>query len=107
MNNHGTFLFLYFLFLCYNVGAGIKTKGKKMTFFEKLGRVFMKNIVWTVILIVAFIFFLYFAKGDLIGGILTAVSALVVYVAVVVLYQEYKKMFPAKKPVAKKAAKRK
>ena len=78
-----------------------------MTFFEKLGRVFMKNIAWTVILIVAFIFFLYFAKGDLIGGILTAVSALVVYVAIVILYQEYKKMFPAKKPVAKKSSEKK
>jgi hypothetical protein len=78
-----------------------------MNFFEKLGRVFMKNIAWTVILIVAFIFFLYFAKGDLIGGILTAVSALVVYSTIAILYQEYKKMFPAKKPVAKKTTKRK
>lgn len=78
-----------------------------MNFFEKLGRVLMKNVAYTAILVVAFILFLYFAGGNLIGGILTALSALVVYVCVALLYQEYKKTYPAKKKVAKKSGKRK
>lgn len=78
-----------------------------MNFFQKLGRVLTKNIAYTVILVVAFILFLYFAEGNLIGGILTALSALVVYVCIALLYQEYKKMFPAKKAVSKKTSKRK
>ncbi len=78
-----------------------------MNFFEKLGRVLMKNIAYTAILVVAFILFLYFAEGNLIGGILTALSALVVYVCIALLYQEYKKMYPAKKSSAKKSSKRK
>ena len=78
-----------------------------MNFFQKLGRVLTKNIAYTVILVVAFILFLYFAEGNLIGGILTALSALVVYVCIALRYQEYKKMFPAKKAVSKKTSKRK
>ena len=67
-----------------------------MTFFEKLGKVLTKNVGYTIMLVVAFIFFLYFAEGDLIAGLLTALSALVVYICVVFLYQEYQKM-PAEK----------
>ena len=78
-----------------------------MNFFEKLGRVLTKNITYTLILVVAFILFLYFAEGNLIGGILTALSALVVYVCIALLYQEYKKMFPARKPASRKTSKRK
>ena len=63
-----------------------------MTFFEKLGKVLTKNIGYTIMLIVAFIFFLYFCRGDLIAGLLTALSALVVYVCVTFIYQEYKRM---------------
>ena len=72
-----------------------------MKFFEKLGRVLVKNIVYTITLVVAFILFLYFAGGDMIGGILTALAALVVYVSIALLYQEYKKM-PNTKTTAKK-----
>ena len=77
-----------------------------MKFFEKLGKLLVNNIAYTVILIVALIFFLYFAGGDLIAGLLTAVSALVVYVAITLLYQEYKKM-PATKATKKPAKKSK
>ena len=77
-----------------------------MTFFEKLGKVLTKNVGYTIILVVAFVFFLYFAEGDLIAGLLTALSALVVYVCVVFLYQEYKKLSMGttakKKPARKK-----
>jgi len=79
-----------------------------MNFFEKLGKVLMDNIAYTVILVIALILFLYFAEGDLIAGILTALSALVVYVCVLLLYQEYKKLPAGKKaPVAKKSAPKK
>ena len=78
-----------------------------MTFFEKLGKVLTANIAYTVILIFGFILFLYFAGGDLIAGIFTAISALVVYVCVALLYQEYKKV-PSKpaKAGGKKVKKR-
>lgn len=72
-----------------------------MNFFEKLGKVLTANITYTVVLIFGLILFLYFAGGDLIAGIFTALSALVVYVCCTLLYQEYKKM-PADKKVAKK-----
>ena len=90
-----------------------KTKGKEMNFFEKLGKVLTNNLAYTVILVVALILFLYFAEGDLIAGVLTALSALVDYVCILLLYQEYKKMpvgkkaSVAKKSAPKKSAKRK
>lgn len=76
-----------------------------MTFFEKLGKVLTANIAYTIILVFGVILFLYFAGGDLIAGIFTAISALVVYVCVALLYQEYKKV-PAKKSSGKKVNKR-
>lgn len=82
-----------------------------MNFFEKLGRVLVKNAAYTVILIVSFILFLYFAEGDLIGGIFTALSALVVYICAAMLCGEYKRMFAkkteTKKVTAKKSNKKK
>ena len=80
-----------------------------MTFFEKLGKVLAANIAYTVILIFGLILFLYFAGGDLIAGIFTAISALVVYVCVMLLYQEYKKIpetTSGKRSGVKKAKKR-
>ena len=71
-----------------------------MNFFEKLGKVLVKNMAYTVVFVIAFIFFIYFAGGDVLGGILTALSALIAYIAATLLYGEYKKM---SKPVAKKA----
>lgn len=79
-----------------------------MNFFEKLGKVLANNISYTVILVFGLILFLYFAGGDLIAGIFTAISALVVYVCVALLYGEYKKLPKASsKPVAKKAVAKK
>ena len=75
-----------------------------MNFFEKLGKVLAANIAYTVVLVFGLILFLYFAGGDLIAGILTAVSALVVYVCIALLYGEYKKLpKTTAKPVANKA----
>ena len=80
-----------------------------MNFFEKLGKLFMNNITYTVILVFGLILFLYFSEGDLIAGVLTALSALVVYVCVSLLYGEYKKMPKTvkAKPIAKKAVAKK
>lgn len=73
-----------------------------MNMFEKILNVFGKNLGYTIILIVAVVFFAYFSDG-LIPGILTALSALVAYVCIVMLYKEFKKAF-ASKPVAQPTA---
>lgn len=82
-----------------------------MNFFEKLKKVFAANIAYTVILVFGLILFLYFADGDLIGGLFTAISALVVYVCIALLYGEYKKIpnnaKSQSKPVAKKSVAKK
>ena len=82
-----------------------------MKFLEKLFAVLVKNSVYSIVLLAAFILFMHFTDNHFIDGVLTAISALIIYVCVVVLYQEFKKMpapkkAPAKKPVAKKAAKK-
>lgn len=74
-----------------------------MDFFNKLGKVFAANIVYTVVLVLGIILFLYFAGGDLIAGLFTAVSALIVYVCCALLYQEYKKLPAGKKASVKKS----
>ena len=76
-----------------------------MKFLDKLGKVLTNNLAYTIILIVALILFLYFAEGDLIAGILTALSALVVYVCVTLLYGEYEKTPAPKKAAATKTVK--
>ena len=77
-----------------------------MNFFEKLGKLLVANIAYTVILVFGLILFLYFAGGDLIAGIFTAISALVVYVCIALLYAEYKKMPKSTKATVKPAAKK-
>ncbi|MBR3510758.1 MAG: hypothetical protein IKN73_01715 [Alphaproteobacteria bacterium] len=82
-----------------------------MNFLDKLGKVLMKNIGYTITLIVALVFFLYFTEGDLIAGIFTAVCALVIYACIMLLYKEYKNMSApktiAKKVIVKKASAKK
>lgn len=73
-----------------------------MDFFDKLGKVLTANIVYTIVLVLGIILFLYFAGGDLIAGLFTAISALLVYVCCALLYQEYKKLPVTKKAPAKK-----
>ena len=76
-----------------------------MKFLEQLGKVLKNNIAYTVVLIVALVCFFYFA-GNLIAGLFTVVSALIIYICVSALYTEYKKM-PAGKSAVKKTAKKK
>ena len=78
-----------------------------MNVFEKLKKVLAANVAYTVILVFGLILFLYFANGDLIGGLFTAISALVVYVCIALLYGEYKKVSVTAKPSAKKTVAKK
>ena len=70
-----------------------------MNTFEKIMNVFGKNLGYTIVLIVAVIFFAYFSDG-LIPGLLTAVSALVVYICGTGLYRAFRDAFSNKKTVS-------
>ena len=71
--------------------------------FDKLLGVLSKNLGYTVVLVVAILLFAVFSDG-LIPGLITAVSALLAYTCIMVLYKEYKAT-PAKKAPAKVAKK--
>lgn len=70
-----------------------------MKTFEKIMNVFGKNLGYTIVLIVAVIFFAYFSDG-LIPGLLTAASALVAYVCGAGLYRAFRDAFAGKKTVS-------
>ncbi len=72
--------------------------------FDKLLTVLKNNIGYTIILVIAIVFFGYFSDG-LIPGLITAVSALLAYACIMTLYGEYKKL-PNKATNAKKKAKK-
>ena len=73
--------------------------------FEKILNVLSKNLGYTVVLAVAILLFAVFSDG-LIAGLITAVSALLVYTCVQALYSEYKKIsVPAKSAVKKTTVK--
>ena len=76
--------------------------------FEKLLNTLSKNIGYTIIMIVAVIFFIYFSDG-LIEGLIAAVSAMIAYTCGAMLYKEYKATAPAKKttPTKKTTTKKK
>ena len=61
-----------------------------MKSFEKLLNVLSKNLGYTVVLVAAIILFAIFSDG-LISGLITALSALLVYTCVVALAREYRK----------------
>jgi uncharacterized membrane protein YjfL (UPF0719 family) len=84
-----------FILLCVE----IKKEGNM---FEKILTVLSKNLGYSVVLAVALLLFAVFSDG-LVPGLITAVSALLVYTCVAALYKEYKAL-PAKKPVAAKKA---
>jgi hypothetical protein len=68
--------------------------------FEKILTVLSKNLGYSVVLAVSLLLFALFSDG-LVPGLITAVSALLVYTCVVALYKEYKAL-PVKKSVAAK-----
>lgn len=82
-----------------------------MNTFEKIWDVLMKNLGYTIVLIIAIILFAIFSDG-LLYGIITSLSAVVGTLCIVLLYKEFKKMpvsraKPATTTTAKPAAKKK
>lgn len=57
---------------------------------NKIIEVLTKNLIYSIILVCGIILFLVFSDGVL-KGIITAISALIVYTCVDILYKEYKK----------------
>jgi hypothetical protein len=70
-----------------------------MKTLEKILSVLVKNLGYTVVLVLAIILFAMFSDG-LISGIITALSALLGYACIMALYGEFKKT--SSKPVTKK-----
>lgn len=71
-----------------------------METLEKILSVLVKNLGYTIVLVLAIILFAIFSDG-LVSGIITAVSALLAYACIMALYNEFKKA-PATKKKAKK-----
>jgi len=73
-----------------------------MKTLEKILSTLVKNLGYTVVLVLAIILFAIFSDG-LISGVITAVSALIAYACIMALYGEFKKS-PTKpaKPTKKK-----
>ena len=69
-------------------------RGINMKTLEKILSTLVKNLGYTVVLVLAIILFAIFSDG-LISGIITALSALIAYACIVALYREFKKS-PAK-----------
>lgn len=61
-----------------------------MNFFEKLLKVLMDNLIYTIALTVSIILFAIFSNG-LIPGIITAASALIAYICIKQLYSAFPK----------------
>ena len=61
-----------------------------MKTLEKILSVLVKNLGYTVVLVLAIILFAMFSDG-LISGIITALSALLGYACIMALYNEFKK----------------
>ena len=73
-----------------------------MKTLEKILTTLVKNLGYTIVLVLAIILFAIFSDG-LISGAITAISALIAYACIVALYREFKKAAPAKaKPTKKK-----
>ena len=69
-----------------------------MKTLDRILNVFGKNLGYTLVLIVAIVFFAYFSDG-LIPGLLTAFSALVAYICCAGLYRAFRDEFSGKKTV--------
>ena len=84
----------------YNVPAYI-TKGIIMQTLEKILSTLVKNLGYTIVLVLAIILFAIFSDG-LISGAITAISALIAYACIVALFREFKKAPAKTKPIKKK-----
>lgn len=77
------------------------TKGTNMKTLEKILSTLVKNLGYTIVLVLAIILFAIFSDG-LISGAITAISALIAYACIVALYREFKKTPVKTKPTKKK-----
>ena len=77
------------------------TKGINMKTLEKILTTLVKNLGYTIVLVLAIILFAIFSDG-LISGAITAISALIAYACIVALYREFKKTPAKTKPIKKK-----
>jgi hypothetical protein len=66
-----------------------------MNTLERILSVLVRNLGYTIVLVLAIILFAMFSDG-LINGLIAAFSALIGYACIVALYREFKKT-PAKK----------
>jgi hypothetical protein len=69
-----------------------------MKTLEKILSTLVKNLGYTIVLVLAIILFAIFSDG-LISGVITALSALIAYACIMALYGEFKK--PSVKPKKK------
>ena len=56
---------------------------------DRLLNVLAKNLGYTIVMVIAIVFFVYFSEG-LISGLIAAVSAMLAYTCGVALYREFK-----------------
>ena len=61
-----------------------------MKTLEKILSTLVKNLGYTIVLVLSIILFAMFANG-LISGVITALSALIGYACIMALYHEFKK----------------
>lgn len=79
---------------------------------DKWMNVLQKNLGYTIVMIIAIVFFVYFSEG-VIEGLIAAVAAMLAFTCGATLYKEYKKepdvkkVATAKKTAGKKAAAKK
>lgn len=71
---------------------------------DRLLNVVVKNLGYTIVMIIAIVLFVYFSDG-LIPGLIAAVSAMLAYTCGVALYREYKNT-PTVKTVNAKTVKK-
>ncbi len=91
-----------FINKCVIINIRIQTMEKKM--FDRWLNVLSKNLGYTIVFVVAVVFFMYFSEG-LIPGLIAAVSAVLAFTCGAMLYKEYKNT-PAVKTVNAKAVKK-
>lgn len=72
-----------------------------MKTLEKILSTLVKNLGYTIVLVLAIVLFAIFSDG-LISGAITAISALIAYACIVALYREFKKTPAKAKPTKKK-----
>ena len=96
----------FLMTLIEKFGIIVVCKKWREKMFDRWMNVLSKNLGYTIVFVVAVVFFVYFSDG-LIPGLIAAVSAVLAYTCGSMLYREYKNTVPAKVVKAKPQTKRK